>query len=499
MQRLTLGNTIKNWEPNIANIADRLIMGQQRSVLEKVNQINQMCNLSLGITRTYRWSPGYMDQIKRYMAEDYLEPHMKRKISTYFNQIDNKRWRYENFRDRLNTVENELYDMRRRIATFQNNTELCERVLSKFIDIISKSVDNGCGYYNVYISNANGDGRFNTYEAEMVTFAFYLPDTTLIYYIGKESYPIPIYAATLYYSVPLDDLIYKMSGRLEWIEDDTQPIIDMNASSFNNRFRNGFAFNWKGTYHRKYVNDGTNHRHAQGQLLHPYISSDEFSDRTEYIVDDGEIEDRVGYCCLGQLSNGILRDIMYLKLGDIYAKLLSWHTVFDAVNTQPMNRINTLFWGKHQSMNDTFSNTVPTESANCALNNTNDEGGPKDYCDEIQCLNRDNCNYYGTVQDGGEVADQDGETQWDRDTNTVEEVLPDAQWNPDRIIEAMAENNIHGGEFPDDNPNDNGLGGDINPDEPQDGELTMEEQVIQWAAQRGGAIDLTNNERNQNG
>ena len=106
MQRLTLGNTIKNWEPNIANIADRLIMGPQRSVLEKVNQINQMCNLSLGITRTYRWSPGYMDQIKRYMAEDYLEPHMKRKISTYFNQIDNKRWRYENFRDRLNTVEN---------------------------------------------------------------------------------------------------------------------------------------------------------------------------------------------------------------------------------------------------------------------------------------------------------------------------------------------------------------------------------------------------------
>ena len=493
MQTLTLGNKIKSWTPNIANIADRLIMGPQREVLQKVQNINQRYGLSLGITRTYRWSPGYMDQIKDYMANKYLEPHMKRKMSTYFNQIDNKQWNYTNLRDSLNFLDNSLYEMRRRNATFQNNTDICEKVLTKFIDIINKSVDRGCGYYDAYISNAQSLNGYNTYNAEMVTFVFYLPDTTMNYYIGKESYSIPIYAATLYYSMPLDELVYKMSSDLNWIEDDNSRIIDRSAS-YTTSYRNGFAHQWKGSYHRKYVNDGIRTRYATGQLLHPYISQEEYNNRSNHQVTDGEIVNSVAYCCLGQLGDEIADDLLYLRLGNIYSKLLSWHTVFDAINTRPMNQINSLFWGRHKSMDETFSNTVPTAAINCRLNNTNDVSGPKDYCDEIQCLNRDNCNYYGTIEDGGEVADRDGEVRRDPQGREIRDSLDsdmlaeaimvsedDRQWNPEEIV---AENNIHGGELP---------------DEPQDGGLTMEEQVIRWAAQRGGAVDITNNERNQNG
>ena len=467
MQTLTLGNKIKNWEPNIASIADRIIMGPQREILEKVQNINERFNLSLGITRTYRWSPGYMDKIKEWMAKDYLEPHMKRKLSTYFNQIDSKGWSYRTLRDRLNTIDSDLFDMRRRRATFQNNTIVCERVINKFIDIVTKSVDNGSGYYDVYISNATSDDRYNTYNNEMITFAFYLPDTTMNYYIGKVNYSIPIYAATLYYSIPLDELIYRMSSNIDWIENDNHQIIGNDR--YSRHYRNGFAANWKGAYHRKYINEYENNRYAVGQLLHPYISNEEYGNRSNYQVDDGEIVN-VAYCCLGQLGDEIANNMKYLKLGDIYAKLLSWHTVFDAVNTQPMNRINTLFWGKHKSMDNTFSNTVPTASSNCLLNTTNPNGGPKDYCDEIECLNRNNCNYYGTLQDGDELA----EARMVSDDETVID-------EHNRII---AENDIHGEELP---------------DEPQDSELTIEEQVIQWAAQRGGAVDITNNERNQNG
>ena len=77
METLILTDELKNWKPNIADISDRLIMGPQRDVLERVANINDRYSLNLGVTKTYRWSPGYMDQIKEYMANRHLEPHMK--------------------------------------------------------------------------------------------------------------------------------------------------------------------------------------------------------------------------------------------------------------------------------------------------------------------------------------------------------------------------------------------------------------------------------------
>ena len=127
---------LKKWKPNIADISDRLIMGPQRDALERVASINNRYGLSLGITKTYRWSPGYMDQIKEYMANRHLEPHMKRKISTYFNQIDNKAWMYSNFRDGLNRLDDILHEMRARKQVFQDNSELVERVWSAVSKIL---------------------------------------------------------------------------------------------------------------------------------------------------------------------------------------------------------------------------------------------------------------------------------------------------------------------------------------------------------------------------
>ena len=36
MEILTITDELKNWKPNIADIADRLIMGPQRDALEQV-------------------------------------------------------------------------------------------------------------------------------------------------------------------------------------------------------------------------------------------------------------------------------------------------------------------------------------------------------------------------------------------------------------------------------------------------------------------------------
>ena len=81
-----------DWNPNIQSLADRLLIGPQRELLEQVQRLNNRFGLGLNITRTYRWSPGYMVEIKEWMTRRYLELHMKRKISTFFNQIDQKTW-----------------------------------------------------------------------------------------------------------------------------------------------------------------------------------------------------------------------------------------------------------------------------------------------------------------------------------------------------------------------------------------------------------------------
>ena len=85
-------DSFENWNPNIQSLADRLLIGPQRDLLEKVQTLNNRYGLNLNITRTYRWSPGYMDQIKDFMVDRYIEKHMKRKISTFFKQIDDKTW-----------------------------------------------------------------------------------------------------------------------------------------------------------------------------------------------------------------------------------------------------------------------------------------------------------------------------------------------------------------------------------------------------------------------
>lgn len=52
-------NTIsdfENWNPHIQSLADRLLIGPQRELLEKVQRLNNRYNLGINVTRTYRWS-----------------------------------------------------------------------------------------------------------------------------------------------------------------------------------------------------------------------------------------------------------------------------------------------------------------------------------------------------------------------------------------------------------------------------------------------------------
>ena len=466
MEILTITDELKNWKPNIADIADRLIMGPQRDALEKVEQINNIYGLSLGITKTYRWSPGYMIQIKEWMDKEYIEPQKKRKISTFFNQIDNKQWTYTNFRDKLNILESTLTEMRSRKQTFQDNSEIIELAWNAIMDKLNKEVNGNEDFFNAYIGyyrfehNNDWERSVNQSDKPAIIFMFNLPETTCNYFIGNKSYPLPICATTLTYTIDLDDFLYRISANTSWIEDSTRPIINgMSRRQNYSRYR-GHYNGWAGSYHRNYIND-TNNRDTGMQLLHPYISSEEYYTGYRFIEDIDGVRDRIAYACTGDHTNDLQNSVNYLNLGSIYATLYNWHTVYNAASTNPMNQPSALFFGKHKFMDDTFENVIRVNESDCRIANGSTHG-PKTYCDQYECLHRKTCGYYNY--------------------DTSKAIVEDDEAMIEEVTRVNADNNIHGGEMVDRNEG-----------------LSVEERMILWASQRGGAINIVNNERNENG
>ena len=499
METLIITDELKNWTPNIAEIGDRLIMGPQRNVLEKIQGLNTRYDLSLGITRTYRWKPGYMDQIKEYMATRFLEPHMKRKISTYFNQIDNKRWGYTDLRDQLNSIDNKLLAMRQRNTVFQDNGELIERVWEAVMDKFKTELKDKEEYYNVYIGHYKFefDQSWRVDEDQTdkpcIVFVYNLPKTICNYFIGNTAYSIPVYETTLTYTIDLDNFLYRISANLDWLEGESDIILSSNFHQSRNYGTSCPHHNqWAGSYHREYINevsdDGYNRGH--NQLLHPYLSSEEYS-ATNRRFKLGDETYKIAYACVGDYGNELANNISKLSLGSIYAQFYNWHTVFNAVSTQPMNHARTMFFGMHKGMDtEEFQNVISTKIDNCRIKR-NSTHGPKTYCDDYECLNRKTCSYYNYDPDKAvAVEPEQAFTEEDLPFDTEHEVVAD---NAD---------NIHGGEEPANYREEMDRINDVEPDPPVEEitiEQTIEEQMIIWAAQQGGALNIANNERNENG
>ena len=104
-QKLTHVSEARDWSPNITNLNEQLLLGPQREILELIQEINRRWTLDLNATKTYRWGPGYMDKIKRWYRDHYVEEHMKRKISTFFNKINEKGWSSRELEKKLRVVD----------------------------------------------------------------------------------------------------------------------------------------------------------------------------------------------------------------------------------------------------------------------------------------------------------------------------------------------------------------------------------------------------------
>ena len=419
--RYNVIDSFENWNPNIQSLADRLLIGPQRDLLEKVQNLNNRYGLNLNITRTYRWSPGYMDQVKDFMVDKYIQKHMKRKISTFFKQIDEKSYMLNSLSRTLNQIDNTMAEKRRTRAVFQDNSDIIEdrwEILHKIIVKETKKVTNTMEHI-----------QFNTEVLESenqktaISFTWAFPEMDMNIFVGQEYFPVEMGKVEVNITFDIDDLVTQLcnDGMVQFVTlgDDENCGI-----RFSNLSRGSSYGRIAGWYEPKYIG-------GQSSLLHPFISAYASNIRR---IDGNPFTST----CLGDLTGRIWSELSEMDLLSVTLTLQQWLTTFNARDTRPLNNVRTTFWGLPERLdNDTFLNVYPMNPDNCGYPERDvleryetreeavDAGFDNSYCDRVNCGLREGCNYYLFIEGTEGIA------------TPAEEPLAD-----DRDAD-----NIHGGEY----------------------------------------------------
>ena len=392
--RYSTVDSFENWNPNIQSLADRLLIGPQRTLLERVQGLNNRYGLNVNVTRTYRWSPGYMDQIKEFMVHRYLETHMKRKISTFFNQIDNKSWMLGGFSRTLREIETILAEKRRTRAVFQDNSDIIEdrwQILHNIIVRETNKVRNTMEHISF-----DCDIIATQYGQHTISFTWAFPEMDMNIFVGNQYYfPVEMGKVEVNITFDIDQIVTQLcndfSVEFVTLGDDENCGIRFNNLSNSNGY--GRIAAW---YDPKYTG-------GNSTLQHPFISSYQNDLRT---IDGNGFTST----CLGDLTGRLWSELSKMDLLAVTLTLQQWLTTFNARDTRPLNNIRQAFWGLPERLDkDTFVNVYPMNPDNCNYPEREYEhyedredaiahGYDNDYCDTINCGLREACHYYKFIE-----------------------------------------------------------------------------------------------------
>jgi len=493
-------DSFENWNPDIQSLADRLLIGPQRDLLAKVQDLNNRYGLNLNVTRTYRWSPGYMDQIKDFMVDRYLQKHMKRKISTFFKQIDDKSWMLNSFGRTLNQIDNTMSEKRRTRAIFQDNSDIIEdrwEILHAIIVKEAKKVQETMEHIQFQAEILQSDN-----QKHQLSFTWAFPEMDMNIFVGQEYFPVEMGKSEVNIVFDLDDIVTQLcnDGCVQFVtlgEDENCGII------FNNLSRGSSYGKITGYYKPKHIGGNT-------RLLHPFISA---------YQNDTRIIDGNGFTstCLGDLTGRIWSELSKMELLSATLTLQQWLTTFNARDTRPLNNIRQTFWGLPERLNNqSFLNVYPINPESCGYPDPDHQhyesgeeakaaGFNNSYCDTINCGLAEYCNYYNFIE-GTDHAETSAEEPLvdDRDADNIHggeyaqthTAGRDEQWDPEAIVEQVNAINRENGLNDDGTPRDYNEEMDrINGDDPMsvplpENPLTEEQTLEQLLRQQYRVIDI---------
>ena len=120
---------------NFDNIQDKILIGPQAEVLEKLTRFNDIWNTDLSVTKTFRWSPGIYDKVKALLTQHFLGWNTRsNSIYTLFNKLETNAYRKRRIGTQIKEIDDILYRNRQDGITFQENPEEIKEYLNMFIN-----------------------------------------------------------------------------------------------------------------------------------------------------------------------------------------------------------------------------------------------------------------------------------------------------------------------------------------------------------------------------
>jgi hypothetical protein len=291
--------------------AERLHLGPQGELIQKIENFNSRYRTNIGINKKYGFKPGAYDQVKKVFVDKMLKFSMKpSNMFSLKRRIDDSAWMQRNYWDNIVSIQNMMHRLKHDQVGWQDNTEVLATFWNNFQERIPNDIANMLSSYPGHTMNIS-------LEADK------LIDSTLwkdLYIIIDQFIP------DVYLEVYHQD---EVISRTQWGHIDLRWRIPL--WKYLNNFCEGGA---------RRSNYGMGNPYAKIHPFyegtkHPYVSS------STYTSTDGWIT----YTCTGDMQSDIQNaawniDIMSLTLLSKY-----WLGRYHIPRTNPLNRIEKCLYG----------------------------------------------------------------------------------------------------------------------------------------------------------
>ena len=364
---------IEEFNPNIAEIAEEVLLGPQAEVISRINNFNSRYGTTIKSTKTFRWSPGVGDQLKDIYMKYILDWDKKYSgVYHFFNRIDNKVWYHSQMRKTLNDINDKMTEFRQNGVTFQNNSDV---VVETFNNLKNKALEELETVKQMY---SDQDLQVNLEIHEY--------DEGGYYYKYDFILPNPIMS------------IEALDG-----DGDADHLVDIKLYPVHFKAEIDFI------QHLNRSTGNRNNAHAKiyakiiapsDTVYHPYIYSRSRSGQEWHTV------------CLGDLSGDIVSALVNFDIIAASMLLTRWTSHYMVNRTHPHNKPNLSYYGLPRDIvrqpnseaylaafpHNTHTCGVPTAIEDISDLDSREIGITMDNtCDSVQCQIKDKCNYWNNV------------------------------------------------------------------------------------------------------
>ena len=365
---------IEEFNPNIAEIAEEVLLGPQAEVIQQINNFNDRYGTTIKSTKTFRWSPGVGEQLKEIYQKHVLDWDKRYSgVYQFFNRVDNRIYHHRSMQRTLNNINDLMTGMRSRGITFQNNSDL---VVETFNNMKNKALEEVESIESMYSE------QDLTIDAQV-----YERDQGGFYYRIEFNLPNPVMSIdSLNTDGEYDHLVdIKLYPVVLKFEIDFISHINRMASSSNNT-------NYNTTLWGKTIA-------PSDTVYHPYIYS------------RGQHRE---WCsvCLGDLQGDIHKAVFNFDFMAAAMLLTQWTTQYTVNRTHPHNKRNTAYYGlpkyiKDQENSAAYISAFPHNPNSCgvpaaiyAMKTEREQDTAivmDNTCNGIDCQMKDVCDYYTNV------------------------------------------------------------------------------------------------------